>query len=130
MPLFEIVRTEKTSPQVLVDLLNIGKLIKKTPVVVGNTVGFGVNRVFFPYGMAALMLLDLGVDLYRIDGVLKAFGMPMGPLQYVSVLSVFCLVIIRFMCFVMPENRYRNRASVGYFVSTDGTSDGCPDLQI
>ncbi|KAL3690855.1 hypothetical protein R1sor_004506 [Riccia sorocarpa] len=79
MPLLEIVRTDKTSPQVIVDLINLGKVIKKTPVVVGNCTGFAVNRVFFPYNMAAPLLVDLGVDLYRIDGVVKGFGMPMGP---------------------------------------------------
>ena len=33
MPLFEIVRTPQTAPQVLVDTLALSKLIKKTPVV-------------------------------------------------------------------------------------------------
>ncbi|CAM6095074.1 unnamed protein product [Calypogeia fissa] len=88
MPLLEIIRTEKTSPQVLVDLLNLGKVIKKTPVVVGNTVGFGVNRVFFPYGMATAMLLDLGVDIYRMDAVIKAFGMPMGPFSLADLVGL------------------------------------------
>uniref|UniRef100_A0A2P2LIH4 Uncharacterized protein MANES_03G197400 n=1 Tax=Rhizophora mucronata TaxID=61149 RepID=A0A2P2LIH4_RHIMU len=35
-PLLEIVRTEKTCPQVVVDLINIGKKLKKTPILVGN----------------------------------------------------------------------------------------------
>jgi len=77
MPLLEIVRTEKTSPQAIVDLMAVGKAIKKTPVLVGNCTGFAVNRVFFPYTMSASMLLDLGVDLYRIDNVIKSWGMPM-----------------------------------------------------
>ncbi|PKI46329.1 hypothetical protein CRG98_033272 [Punica granatum] len=40
MPLLEIVRTQHTSSQVIVDLLDVGKKIKKTPVVVGNCTGF------------------------------------------------------------------------------------------
>jgi enoyl-CoA hydratase/3-hydroxyacyl-CoA dehydrogenase len=32
--------------------------IGKTPVVVGNCVGFTANRVFFPYGQAASVLCD------------------------------------------------------------------------
>jgi enoyl-CoA hydratase/3-hydroxyacyl-CoA dehydrogenase len=48
MPLLEIVRTKKTSPQIVVDLLDIGRKIRKTPVVVGNCTGFAVNRMFFP----------------------------------------------------------------------------------
>ncbi|KAK8963288.1 Peroxisomal fatty acid beta-oxidation multifunctional protein [Platanthera guangdongensis] len=81
MPLLEIVCTEKTSPQVILDLMTLGRIIKKVPVIVGNCTGFAVNRTFFPYGQAAQFLLHLGVDLYRIDRVISTFGMPMGPFQ-------------------------------------------------
>eukprot|EP00249_Psilotum_nudum_P009367 c21884_g1_i1 orf=554-2710(-) len=81
MPLLEIVRTNKTSPQVIVDLLNVGKIIKKVPVVVGNCTGFAVNRMFFPYTHSAHMLADLGVDVYRIDHIITRFGLPMGPFR-------------------------------------------------
>lgn len=94
MPLLEIVRTDKTSPQVIVDLMALGKAIKKTPVLVGNCTGFAVNRVFFPYTMAAVMLSDLGVDIYRIDNVIKSWGMPMGPFRWVA--SLLCTA--REMC--------------------------------
>jgi enoyl-CoA hydratase/3-hydroxyacyl-CoA dehydrogenase len=62
MQLFEIIRTDATPPQVLLDTLSLSKQIKKTPVVVGNCTGFAVNRVFFPYTMSACLLLDLGCD--------------------------------------------------------------------
>lgn len=81
MPLFEIIRTGNTAPQVLVDLLDFGKKIKKVPVVVGNCPGFAVNRTFFPYTQASLLLVDLGVDVYRIDRIVSNFGMPMGPFR-------------------------------------------------
>jgi enoyl-CoA hydratase/3-hydroxyacyl-CoA dehydrogenase len=82
MQLFEIVRTPKTSAQAIVDTLGFSKQIKKMPVVVGNCTGFAVNRVFFPYTMAACMLVDLGLDPYHIDAVIaKQFGMPMGPFR-------------------------------------------------
>jgi enoyl-CoA hydratase/3-hydroxyacyl-CoA dehydrogenase len=82
MPLLEIVRTKQTSPQVIVDLLDVGKKIRKTPVVVGNCTGFAVNRMFFPYTQAAIFLVEHGVDLYQIDRVISKFGMPMGPFRY------------------------------------------------
>ncbi|CAI5528897.1 unnamed protein product, partial [Closterium sp. Naga37s-1] len=88
MPLLEVVRTDKTSPQAILDLITLGKNIKKTPVVVGNCTGFTVNRVFFPYTMAACLLVDLGVDLYRIDRVIKAFGMPMGPFRLADLVGM------------------------------------------
>ncbi|XP_010915852.1 peroxisomal fatty acid beta-oxidation multifunctional protein [Elaeis guineensis] len=81
MPLLEIVRTEKTSPQVIYDLMTVGKIIKKVPVVVGNCTGFAVNRTFFPYSQAANLLVHLGIDPFRIDRVISNFGMPMGPFQ-------------------------------------------------
>lgn len=81
MPLLEIVRTQRTSPQVIIDLLDLGKKIKKTPVVVGNCTGFAVNRMFFPYTQAALLLIERGANVYQIDKAITKFGMPMGPLR-------------------------------------------------
>jgi len=82
MPLLEIVRTPNTPPQVVNDCIGLAAKIKKVPVVVGNCTGFAVNRVFFPYTMAAIMLVDGGVDPYALDKVVsRQFGMPMGPLR-------------------------------------------------
>ena len=81
MPLLEIVRTEKTSAQVILDLMTVGKTIKKSPVVVGNCTGFAVNRTFFPYSQGAHLLVNLGVDIFRIDRLISSFGLPMGPFQ-------------------------------------------------
>jgi hypothetical protein len=52
--------------QVLLDTLELSGAIKKTPVVVGNCTGFAVNRVFFPYTMAACLLMDSGVNPYQV----------------------------------------------------------------
>ncbi|PHT73420.1 Glyoxysomal fatty acid beta-oxidation multifunctional protein MFP-a [Capsicum annuum] len=81
MPLLEIVRTTKTSAQTILDLMAVGKTIKKVPVVVGNCTGFAVNRTFFPYAQSAHFLANLGVDVYRIDAQITSFGLPIGPFQ-------------------------------------------------
>eukprot|EP00249_Psilotum_nudum_P007586 c20679_g1_i1 orf=272-2275(+) len=81
IPLLEIVRTQHTAAQVLVDLLDFGKRINKVPIVVHSGPGFAINRTFYPYTQAAVLLVDLGVDLYRVDYVVTAFGMPMGPFR-------------------------------------------------
>lgn len=81
MPLLEIVRTQQTSSQVIVDLLDVAKKIRKTPIVVGSCTGFAVNRMFFPYGQAAGLLVDYGLDIYHIDHVIANFGMPTGPFR-------------------------------------------------
>ncbi|XP_039001285.1 glyoxysomal fatty acid beta-oxidation multifunctional protein MFP-a-like [Hibiscus syriacus] len=84
VPILEIVATEKTSPQVIVDLLAIGKKMKKIPVVVHNSTGFAMNRMFFPYSQAAMMLVEHGVDLYQIDQAAEAFGMTTGPFRMID----------------------------------------------
>ncbi|KAA3477034.1 peroxisomal fatty acid beta-oxidation multifunctional protein AIM1-like isoform X2 [Gossypium australe] len=81
MPLLEIIRTEKTSPQVILDLLTVGKIMKKIPIVVLNCTGFAVNRTFFPYMQIPHLLVHLGVDLFRIDRAIRNFGFPLGPFQ-------------------------------------------------
>lgn len=109
MPLLEIVRTQKTSPQIIVDLLDVGKKIKKTPVVVGNCTGFAVNRMFFPYTQAALLLVERGADVFRIDRVITKFGMPMGPFRLCDLVG-FGVAIATGGQFVMnfPERTYKS----------------------
>ncbi len=51
--------------QALLDTLELSTRIQKTPVVVGNCTGFAVNRVFFPYTMAACMLVSGARGLSR-----------------------------------------------------------------
>jgi enoyl-CoA hydratase/3-hydroxyacyl-CoA dehydrogenase len=86
MPLLEIIRETggrgPPSPaQSLLDTVGYASALKKTPVVVGNCTGFAVNRVFFPYTMSATLLLEAGCDPYRMDQVIKGWGMPMGPFR-------------------------------------------------
>lgn len=78
MPLLEIVKSDSTSEQVLATSVVLAKTIGKTPVVVGNCVGFAANRAFFPYGMSGSILLQGGLNPYEIDKALMDFGMPMG----------------------------------------------------
>ncbi|KAJ6351708.1 hypothetical protein OIU78_007583 [Salix suchowensis] len=109
MPLLEIVRTKQTSPQVIVDLMDVGKKIRKTPVVVGNCTGFAVNRMFFPYTQAAILLVEHGVDLYEIDRVITKFGMPMGPFRLADLVG-FGVAIATGMQFVenFAERTYKS----------------------
>ncbi|XP_010259502.1 PREDICTED: glyoxysomal fatty acid beta-oxidation multifunctional protein MFP-a [Nelumbo nucifera] len=109
MPLLEIVCTQKTSPQVIVDLLDVGKKIKKTPVVVGNCTGFAVNRMFFPYSQAAILLVEHGSDVYQIDRAITKFGMPMGPFRMVDLVG-FGVAIATGMQFIgsFPERSYKS----------------------
>jgi 3-hydroxyacyl-CoA dehydrogenase/enoyl-CoA hydratase/3-hydroxybutyryl-CoA epimerase len=79
---------------VILDLLTVGKAIKKVPVVVGNCTGFAVNRTFFPYTQGAQFVASLGVDVFRIDRVISNFGMPMGPVELADRVGLdICLAV-------------------------------------
>lgn len=89
MPLLEIVRTESTSAKAIKDVSALGKMIKKTSVVVGNCAGFAVNRMYFPQSMVAgFLTVDLGIDPYRIDRVCETFGLPMGPIRLIDLVGL------------------------------------------
>ncbi|KAE9462827.1 hypothetical protein C3L33_05263, partial [Rhododendron williamsianum] len=101
MPLLEIVRTEKTSAQVILDLMAVGKIIKKVPVVVGNCTAFAVNRTFFPYTQGSHLLLNLGVDVFRIDRLISRFGLPMGPFHFAVAMAIFDAILS--YCKLLPR---------------------------
>ncbi|KAH7439899.1 hypothetical protein KP509_04G080700 [Ceratopteris richardii] len=110
MALLEIVRFEKTSAQVIVDLLNIAKIIKKVPIVARNCTGFAANRMFFPYTHSAHMLVDLGVDVYRIDKAITAFGMPMGPFRLADLVGYeVSLSVAEQFVKAYPDRTYRSK---------------------
>lgn len=79
MPLVEIIPGEKTSAETIATTVALTKKLGKTPIVVGNCAGFLVNRILMPYMNEAVLMLEEGVDLQRIDQLIKTFGMPMGP---------------------------------------------------
>ncbi|KAJ1262443.1 hypothetical protein BS78_09G117000 [Paspalum vaginatum] len=109
MPLLEIVRTQQTSSQVIVDLLDVAKKIRKTPIVVGNCTGFAVNRVFFPYAQAACFLVDYGLDVYHIDHVITQFGMPMGPFRLADLVGFGVAIAARKQYYQnYPERCYKS----------------------
>ena len=81
MPLVEVIPGEKTSQETVAAIVQLSKLLKKTPIVVKNCPGFLVNRILIPYVNEAIYLLQDGAKIDRIDAIATAFGMPMGPLM-------------------------------------------------
>jgi 3-hydroxyacyl-CoA dehydrogenase len=79
MKLLEIVRGGQTSAGTLATSIALGKRLAKVPVIVGNCFGFVANRMLAYYRREALLLLEEGASVPQIDGVLTAFGMPVGP---------------------------------------------------
>lgn len=79
MTLLEIVRGRHTSPVVLATSLQLAKRLGKTPVIVGNCFGFVANRMLGYYLREALLLVEEGATVQQVDGVMTAFGLPVGP---------------------------------------------------
>lgn len=78
MRLLEIVRAEKTAPEVLATVLKLGKTIKKVGAVAGVCHGFIGNRMLSGYAHEANMLVLEGATPQQVDRVVYEFGMPMG----------------------------------------------------
>jgi 3-hydroxyacyl-CoA dehydrogenase len=79
IPLLEIVRGAKTSPETLATAFDLAKRLRKKGVVSANAFGFIGNRMIFDYLREANALAEEGVPPARIDAVMKRFGFPMGP---------------------------------------------------
>ena len=81
MPLVEVIYGAKTDPEVTATIFDLAKKLGKTPVVVKDSPGFLVNRILGPYiGEAARLLLE-GNAMESIDKAMRAFGMPVGPIE-------------------------------------------------
>ncbi len=81
MRLLEVVRGEKTAPDVLATVMSLARKIGKVPVVAGVCQGFIGNRMLDQRQRAAHALILEGAMPWDVDRVLYDFGMPMGPFQ-------------------------------------------------
>jgi len=81
MPLVEVIYGKKTDPEVTATIFDLAKRMGKTPVVVKDSPGFLVNRILGPYIAEGARLVLEGVDFTAIDKAMRAFGMPVGPIE-------------------------------------------------
>ena len=81
MMLVEIIRSDKTSPDIVEDALAFTRRLDKLPLPCRSSPGFVVNRVLMPYMTEAMLAADEGVPLALIDRAAVDFGMPMGPIE-------------------------------------------------
>jgi 3-hydroxyacyl-CoA dehydrogenase len=88
MKLLEVVRGDKTAPDVLLTAMQIGKKIRKVAVVAGVCHGFIGNRMLMPRQVEATKLLLEGASPEQVDRVHVEFGMPMGPFQMADLAGV------------------------------------------
>jgi 3-hydroxyacyl-CoA dehydrogenase len=79
MRLLEVVRGEKTAPDVLATAMDFGRRLGKVGVVSGVCDGFIGNRIFEEYLRQAWFLLEEGALPQQVDGAMERWGMAMGP---------------------------------------------------
>ena len=80
MPLVEIIRGKKTSPETIARGFDYVQQIRKTPIVVNDSRGFYTSRCFATYPMEGLTLLAEGQHPRSIEVAGLQAGMPVGPL--------------------------------------------------
>lgn len=88
MPLVEIICGDKTSDVALAKAFDYTRQIKKTPIVVNDSLAFYTSRTFGTFMDEGNRLLIDGTNPVRIDNVSKAVGMPVGPLAVQDEVSI------------------------------------------
>ncbi|TXS92836.1 3-hydroxyacyl-CoA dehydrogenase [Parahaliea maris] len=88
MPLIEIICGEKTSDETLARAFDYAKQIRKTPIVVNDSLGFFTSRTFGTYLDEGVRMLKEGCHPVQIDSLGKAVGMPVGPLAVYDEVSL------------------------------------------
>jgi 3-hydroxybutyryl-CoA dehydrogenase len=90
MPLVEIVRTIRTSPETVATAQAVCAAIGKTGVVCGDRSGFIVNALLFPYLNDAVKMLEAAYSTTEdIDHAMKlGCGYPMGPFELLDAVGL------------------------------------------
>ena len=89
MKLVEVVKGDKTSDEVIKQIINICHHIKKTPVLCIDAPGFIVNRVARPYYLEAMKLVeDNKATIETVDEVMEACGFKMGPFKLMDLIGL------------------------------------------
>lgn len=105
MPLVEVIRRKESDPAVVATVLHLTGELRKTPVLVNNSVGFVVNRLFIPYAAEAYRLLEEGAGPEEIDAAMTGFGFPMGPLALIDMTGIDILAFTTAqLCAAFPRH--------------------------
>lgn len=80
MPLLEIVKTDHTPDWVLGTAYAVGLAQGKTIITVRDSPGFYTTRILALFINEALLLIGEGAAVEEVDGAMRAFGFPVGPL--------------------------------------------------
>jgi 3-hydroxyacyl-CoA dehydrogenase len=141
MRLLEIVRGDKTAPDVLATCMAMARTIKKIGVVSGVCDGFIGNRMLAKYGAAANGLLMAGALPQQVDKALEKFGFAMGPFRVGDLAGLdigwagrkrrqaenpaaYQRVVADSIC---EQGRYGQKTGAGWYRYEPGARDPIPD---
>jgi 3-hydroxyacyl-CoA dehydrogenase len=145
MRLLEVVRAEKTAPDVLATAMQAGRRLGKIPVLARVCEGFIGNRMLSPYLREANFLLEEGATPQQVDRALQEFGLAMGPF---AVCDLAGLDIgwearkrlaparpkgVRYSCIpdrICEMGRFGQKTGRGYYRYEPGSRTPIPDPEI
>ncbi len=138
MKLVEVVRGEKSDPQVVATIAALARSIGKIPVVVGNCDGFVGNRMLGQRTVEVDRLLLHGALPQDIDRVLTEFGFPMGPLAMTDLAGVDVNWRVRqargqplaAYDAIYERGRLGQKAGRGFYLYADGGRVPTPDPEV
>lgn len=88
MKLVEVVNTDYTNEQTTKMVMELVKVMGKTPVLCKDSPGFIVNRVARPYYIESLRLAEEGISSFdQTDRLLEATGFKMGPFKLMDLIG-------------------------------------------
>lgn len=90
MRLVEIVVGEKTSPETVNTVTNVGRNMGKEPIVVRDVPGFASSRLGVALGLEAMRMFEQGVaSVQDIDTAMElGYNHPMGPLKLTDLVGL------------------------------------------
>ena len=88
--LLEVVAGDKTAPEVVKALVELGRNTQKIPIEVKDAPGFAVNRFFVPWLNEACRMVEQGIaNPITVDEAAKdAFKISMGPFELMNATGV------------------------------------------
>ncbi len=145
MPLVEVIRAAHSSDDAIERTVLFARRLGKTVIVVEDRPGFVVNRLLLPYMNEAAYLLQEGFSPDRIDRLVEAFGMPMGPIELADQVGIDVsykvahilqdafgerMKVAPILEDVKKKGLLGKKADKGFYVYTGKTKQANPEIKI
>tara|TARA_B100001250_G_C19817118_1_gene799173 strand:+ start:4108 stop:4995 length:888 start_codon:yes stop_codon:yes gene_type:complete len=109
MKLVEVIKTDHTSQETINEIINLSRMLNKTPVLVNDAPGFVANRILLPMINEAIHALSENISGVKEIDTVMILGMshPMGPLQLADFIGLdVCLSILQVLHEGFNDKKY------------------------